>query len=77
MWHFSQVLGDIAHISNCVLLQEEESLIELTQIPNYITLKRILKGFWFLEGSDREKKEMLHPYLCYKGMLCQIAVSPR
>lgn len=41
-------LGDLTNISNCVLLQREQILIEFMQITNYIAIKRTVMNFQIL-----------------------------
>lgn len=60
IWHSSQSLGKITSISNCVLLQNSY----WTYANRYIVMKiRILKSFWILAGSGREKRCLLQFFL--------------
>lgn len=73
--HSSQSLGNIASVSNCVLLHGEQNFIELIQITKYITMKRILKNLQILAGSVRRKGKCF--IFVYRSMPYQIAVGHR
>ena len=52
----SQSLGKVTNLSNGVLLQAEQIVIELTQIIIIAMKERIFtEGFWISDRSGREK----------------------